>query len=484
MKEFIFKKRRIGLTLRATLLYICAFITVTVSAQTKEITILAVNDMHAAIDRFPKFVALVDSMRTIYPDLLLISAGDNRTGNPVNDMHPDSYPVVELMNRSGFNLSLVGNHEFDGDIYGMRSMINNSNFRYICANMVAPDSLRLHVEPYKFFETDGIRIGILGLLQLGANGLPDSHPDKVRNITFRPAKEVANQYMWLRNQSDVFIMLVHELHSECVLLANLYPSADVLISGHSHRRIDTTEIHNGVLLTQADSQLRYVTHITIQLTDGQITKKESRLLDVNAFSRLDADVQAMVDEYNNNEALRRVLTQAITDFEIKEELGNMMTDAIRVETGADIALQNPGGVRFRTFPKGAITIHDIYRLDPFNNEIVEFYLTGEEVLRLIKAAHIAENKQPPYVSGITYEVELDNQRNITNLQVKLEDGSPLNLQRSYKVVLNSYLAAVSQFEKTDPGKLLFRTNTEVIVEHLEKQPAVDYQGVKRVIIKN
>ena len=47
---------------------------ISVSAQTKEITILAVNDMHAAIDRFPKFVALMDSMRKIYPDLLLFSA--------------------------------------------------------------------------------------------------------------------------------------------------------------------------------------------------------------------------------------------------------------------------------------------------------------------------------------------------------------------------------------------------------------------------
>jgi 5'-nucleotidase len=46
--------------------------------------ILAVNDMHAAIDRFPKVVALVDSMRTIYPDLLLFAVGDNRTGNPAN----------------------------------------------------------------------------------------------------------------------------------------------------------------------------------------------------------------------------------------------------------------------------------------------------------------------------------------------------------------------------------------------------------------
>ena len=52
-----------------------------------EINILSVNDMHASVDMFPKFAALVDSLRGVYPDLLVFSAGDNRTGNPVNDQY-------------------------------------------------------------------------------------------------------------------------------------------------------------------------------------------------------------------------------------------------------------------------------------------------------------------------------------------------------------------------------------------------------------
>jgi len=158
---------------RMKLFSILVAVTLTLQAQTREITILAVNDMHAALDRFPKFVALVDSMRTLYPDLLLVAAGDNRTGNPANDMYPDSYPMVALMNKAGFNLSIVGNHEFDGKVDGLRSMVNNSNFRYICANMYAPDSMRLHVDPYRFFDVGDVRIGALGLLQISPGGLPD-----------------------------------------------------------------------------------------------------------------------------------------------------------------------------------------------------------------------------------------------------------------------------------------------------------------------
>ncbi len=468
---------------RFTLILTLSLFTLAALAQTKEITILAVNDMHATIDRFPKFVALVDSMRSVYPDLLLFSVGDNRTGNPVSDMHTDAAPMVALMNRAGFNLSALGNHEFDGKIDGLRSMVNNSNFKYICANVYAHDSLRLHVTPYRIFEINGIRITALGLLQTGVSGYPDTHPDNVKTVAFRKWEKVAEEYSWLRQQSDVFVLLVHEEYPECVDFLQQYPYADVLIGAHTHKRIDGTELHNGVMITQAESHLKYVTHITLYLTDGQVTRKEARLLDVNAFLRADAGIQSMVSDFNNNEALRRQLTSAITDFSSYEELGYLMTDAIRAIANADFAFQNPGGVRLETFPKGPVTVRDVYRLDPFNNEAVIFNLTGEELLRLIEAAYIAENKQPPYVSGFTYELELDRQGNIKQVLVKMDDGSRLNPQRSYKVVMNSYLAAISKYKKNDPGTSLFRTTADMTIEYLEKQPAINYKGIKRITIK-
>ena len=49
------------------------------SAERKEVHILSVNDMHAKIENMPKLAAIVDSLRAIYPDMLVMSAGDNRT---------------------------------------------------------------------------------------------------------------------------------------------------------------------------------------------------------------------------------------------------------------------------------------------------------------------------------------------------------------------------------------------------------------------
>ena len=227
----------------------------------------------------------------------------------------------------------------------------------------------MHVEPYRIFECNGVRIGVLGLIQLGTNGLPDSHPKNLANIHFRSPLKVAQEYAWLRDRCDVFIILSHNGYEEDLALAKEYPIADVILGGHSHSKIEGT-MSNGVLVTQAEKQLKYVTELTLKLADGKVIEKKAHLINVKDNPKKDEKVQAMVNEFNDNKELKRVVAQAKESFLNKEELGCMMADAIRIESGADIALQNSGGVRLDSFPAGPISLGDVYRLDPFGNEMI------------------------------------------------------------------------------------------------------------------
>ena len=142
-----------------------------------EINILSVNDMHASVDMFPQFAALVDSLRGVYPDLLVFSAGDNRTGNPVNDQYdPVNYPMIELMNRTGFDLSAVGNHEWDGNIVNLQHDIERAKFPFLCANVFIPDSVKLDIKPFEIIENQGLKIAVIGMIELRHDGLPGAHP--------------------------------------------------------------------------------------------------------------------------------------------------------------------------------------------------------------------------------------------------------------------------------------------------------------------
>ena len=114
-----------------SLLFVAALSTY---AEKREVHILAANDMHATIEAMPRVAAVADSLRRLYPSLLVLSAGDNRTGNPFNDMYkPSGYPMVALMNQIGVNASALGNHDFDME--SLPGLIGLSNFRYLCANV-------------------------------------------------------------------------------------------------------------------------------------------------------------------------------------------------------------------------------------------------------------------------------------------------------------------------------------------------------------
>ena len=110
------RKRLINVKVLSFILMAMLSLQTAVYAQPREVHILSVNDMHAEIGRFPQLVSIADSLRRLYPEMLVLSAGDNRTGNPASDMHAEpSCPLVELMNRVGFDYSAVGNHELTAE---------------------------------------------------------------------------------------------------------------------------------------------------------------------------------------------------------------------------------------------------------------------------------------------------------------------------------------------------------------------------------
>lgn len=454
-------------------------------AQTGSVHMLSVNDMHGAIDKFPKFAAVADSLRALYPDLIVLSAGDNRTGNPINDRDPVSCrPMVELMNQTGFNYSTFGNHEFDGSIDGLRTVINNSYCTYLCANAYSPDSLRLHYSPFVIDKVNGIRVGILGLIQTNDAGIPDCHPKHVGSITFRPVNDVAKEYKWLRNECDVFVLLTHNGYDDDLKLAHVMPEADIIIGGHSHTKLDPCVMENNVMITQTERRLQYATFTTIEVTDGKVTGRKAELIDVTNFKSVNPKVEGVVTELFKSSPLSEVIATAKSDFEEKEELGSMMADALRAETGADIAIQNNGGVRFDSMKGGDIRSYDVYTLDPFSNEAMTFTLTGGELKELLAAICRADDYGPCYVSGITYEIHLgkDN-RDVKSVKIKKEDGSKFDMNRKYVVAMNSYVASVSKYEKEDPGTTLGKSTNEMLEQYLRDVKEVDYKGVKRVKVK-
>ena len=440
-----------------------------------EIAILSVNDMHSNIDMFPKFAALVDSLRGVYPDLLVYSAGDNRTGNPVNDQYePVNYPMIELMNRTGFDLSAVGNHEWDGNIDNLRNDIERANFPFICANVFMPNTMNLDIKPFVAFEHQGMKMAVIGMIEIRHDGIPGAHPDKLKGLSFRHGKEVLPEYKYLRDENDVVILLSHCGFEDDLELAQANPWLDAIIGGHSHTLIEKPSETNGVLITQSGSHLKYATLVKMKVKGHKVVEKEAVVLDVNKVGKEKPEIKALLDEFNDAPALNEPLATALSKFETPQEIGCMMTDAIREVSGADFAFQNTGGVRVTHLKKGPITVKDVYSIDPFNNEVVVYQMTGEQVKRFILNSYRKNGGYPSYVSGMSYSVNDDGR----NVWIDME-GDKFSTKKTYKVAFNSYMASTVNIESVDEGSSAFMTSEEMMIEFLKRHKTVDYHGVVR-----
>ncbi len=454
-------------------------------AQDADLKIIGINDMHAAVQNFPQFGYLVDSIRAANPDkqVLLMAAGDNRTGNPINDMYTEpNIPMIEMMNTIGFNFSGIGNHECDHSVASFANTINKSSCTFVAANVFPADSLKLHFQPFSLFEHQGVRIGVIGYLQVNKAGIPDCHPSKVGGIRFEDPFKVADKYKWLRNQCDVLISINHLGLDQDTLFADLHPEYDLMICGHSHDIVPGT-IRNGVMLCQAKRDVRFFNEIDLKVRDGKVVEKKSKIIDIRATKNVNMKLQAMLEKYSNNPQLRRVLTKATKPFVKKEELGCMMADALCYFAKADIAIVNAGGVRYEEKEAGDIIVDDIFRLDPFGNELYVLQLTGDEIKTLLEELPTTDAYGPAYISGLIYNTTADFKNSDYKVKKMLApDGKKFNMKKTYTVALNSYIYSTNKCISSRDFTNTYQTSADAVINYLENQPAVDYNGVSRVTI--
>lgn len=455
-----------------------------------EATILAVNDMHAALDRIPRLAFVVDSLRGIYPDLLLVSAGDNQTGNPANDNYePKGFPMVDLMNGLGFAVSAVGNHEFDSDVKGFEFLSGAAHFPFISANVIKPEGSTLRLKPYVILTPkSGTKVGFVSLLDISEEtGLPASHPDKMKGFTFLPPLEHALDHDAMADSVDIAVFLTHlgfgidkELADK--LDPRRYP---LIIGGHSHTLVPEGQTGNGVRITQAKSNLKYATLIHISKSGEGKFNIRTKNLPIDPEGSVDKNVAEKVRHYLDNPALGRVIGRLTAPLKNKEQIGHLFSDALRDASGADFALANGGGIRVPNLPEGEIKVRDIYAADPFGNEGVVYDLTGRQIKNLILRHWKSDGYKICFPSGFKIRYVTDGPAaEDDSPEVELYDlrGKPLDPDKTYSVAMNNYLSVT--FLPADlPYRSLFMSTAEITIGYISKLgeiPTYDGPGLVEV----
>ncbi|MCI6161398.1 MAG: bifunctional UDP-sugar hydrolase/5'-nucleotidase [Prevotella sp.] len=451
----------------------------------KTLHILAVNDMHAAIDNFPRLAFMVDSLRALYPDLLLVSGGDNQTGNPVNDQYPEKgWPMIRLMNALKFDISAVGNHEFDTGKEGFPGNVRKADFDFICANVSPPAMYGHLIKPYKIMRAaHGLRVAFTSVISINSGQIPDTHPDNVKGYTFGDPLAKANEMLFLRDSCDILVYLNHYGFEDDAALARQFPAGvvDLIIGGHSHTKVAQEQFFNGILVTQAENKLKYATLITLTTENNRLKKAGMKLLTVGNKGNENREIKKMVEELNSTSHLDDEIAHAESHFTAQEMLGYLMADALRAGARTDIAIVNPGGIRMDKWPKGKVTTGMVYELDPFGNEMVVLQLKGSELCDLYLSAFELDERRPLVAAGLYASYTLNRDGSLADVELFTSDKQPIDTDKTYSVAINSYMAAVYRYEHEDKGTSLSRSTAENMIQYLREMKRIpSYENEKRL----
>lgn len=448
---------------------------------TTTLIIVSANDMHAKIDNFPKLKALIDEIRQKNEYVLLLSAGDMFTGNPVVDQYPDKgFPMIDLMNKTGFDLGIFGNHEFDYGQETLKKRIEQAAFPLISANFKSTDPEGIHPTPYKVFTmSNGLKVGFVSVIQLNPAGLPDSHPSKLTGIEFTNGLEKIREFRYLRDSCHVFVGLTHLGFEDDVKLAEDLREFDLILGGHSHTTVKNPVEYNGVLVMQAGSGLKNVSKITVKLVNGKVVSKKAETVSVVNYPGQDSILVKDVERYNDNKELNQVIGVALNDIDGSDELGSLMADGITHLDEITVAFQNAGGIRIDKLAQGNITIKDMYKLDPFGNEIILLRMNGLEIKSLIEESFNREKLIDLQVSGLTYRVFTGTDGKAASIKLYLPDGSEADDNSVFAVGLSSYIVSSYNFSHRDEGKTLYTTTAQALINFISERKEIDYKGVKR-----
>ncbi|MGQ1909031.1 bifunctional metallophosphatase/5'-nucleotidase [Marinifilum sp. RC60d5] len=442
----------------------------------KQITIFCVNDVHGKIENFSKIKYIVDQEKE-QSNVILVSAGDLFSGNPVVDNHPQKgYPIIDLMNKIGFDVAVFGNHEFDYGTDFLKDRMEQSEFKWVCANVDTDTSELPEPNEYVSIIKDNIKLTFLGLVETNGKKnatIPSTHPWRVENLSFYRPENVVSLYSNIKKEenSDLYICLSHlgDDGNNNILgdnqLASKFPYFDLIIGGHSHAKVNRTV--NGIPIFQSGSYLNYLGKIELSVINKKIENIQFELIDLNKYNQSDSDMKSIIETYNNQSYLSDVIGYS-NKYHQKNQVGCFYTDALRSQLQVDICFQNTGGIR-SSLNEGDITKKEVYEISPFNNGTVIYEMSVLEIKNFLK-----ESGSGFYYSGVTL-----NQQD-KNIIIKDLQGQALADQTILKVGLNDYIPAVHDDYFPENRDRQNQTDTETIISYLMSlNNEIDYPACDR-----
>jgi 5'-nucleotidase / UDP-sugar diphosphatase len=302
--------------------------------------------------------------------------------------------------------------------------------------------------PYLIRTFGPLKIGILGLC-LTTEGIGQEMRQRLEIVS--PLQAAAKYLPAIQAEKvNVIVALTHLTYSEDRALATRFPQIDLIVGGHEHYPI--TAVENRTLISKAGSDAKFVARIDVNRRASGAIERFYELIPITSALPDEPNAAAVIASYEARlgsgldtvVATSRVALDGVAQRLRSSEtnLGNLVTDAMRAETGAQIAIINSGGIRGdRVFGPGALTRRMLLEMLPFGNVSCEIAVSGRTLLAVLNhgvARLPAAAGQFPQVSGLTMRVDGRAAAGSRVSDVRV-GGEPLDLEKTYTVAIPDFV---------------------------------------------
>ena len=419
----------------------------------KKVDIMFLHDTHSHLNSFAtvedgetqvlggfaRIKTLFNKQKEENPDTLLLDAGDFSMGTLIQVVFEEEASELRMLGELGIEATTIGNHEFDYKAEGLANMIDTA----VDSGDVLPEFLlcnvdweametagltedqklikaafeRLGTKDYMVVDKGGVKIAVLGVFGQDALDCVPNCPivfeDPVEAVTETVADIKANESV------DMIVCISHSGtwsdpdKSEDEILAKSVPELDLIISGHTHTKLDEPIVHGDTYIVSCAEYGKYVGDVSlVQNESGRWDMENYELITVDESIEEDAATQEKVDElmgmvdskyleqfgFTKDQVLATndyvfATSQETGELHTELNLGSIMADAYTYAVDnmtdldpVDVAVVPAGTIR-DTYAIGNITTENVFNSFSLGigkdgipgYPLISVYLTGEEL---------------------------------------------------------------------------------------------------------
>lgn len=390
--------------------------------------------------------------------------------------------IISSLNAIGIEAMLVGNIEFTFGQERIRELAKEADFAFVSSNVSeggtgqTPDYISPEIILYP---GAGLRIGLVGLT-------PPSTPDltfrgNVAGLEFQaPGIDLKNRIGALRKAGVDAVVLLTLYDRERIsfeewkAIADAKPDVCVMID---YAVVEPPPfMKDGVIIKTVSgyNKSKEIDVLDLEFSSNptKITSFSGRRFPVNhAELHPDQKVSQIVERATRK--VRNLKKRKITDFvedyqrEYSQEcpIANMIADSMRMETGAEIGLQNSGGIQ-NNIVAGKFTVGDLFDVLPFDNQVIVMELKGSDLQELFTQS-ASLRRGILQVSGAKYAFSNRTNDNYELKEVLVGD-EPIIATKTYSVTTNSFLGDGGD------GFLSFRSGRNIRFGRQQRDVISDY----------